>query len=74
MSPSTSGAAGQPSRPPNDPGLVRLLAEALASVDSFAVDAGGLLYIYRDGVYIPEAERYVKQAIKHLLIAWIVIL
>jgi len=70
MSTSTYGAAGSSSRPPNDPGLVRLLAEALASVDTFAVDAGGLLYIYRDGVYLPEAERHIKQAVKFLLIAW----
>ena len=77
MPSSTSGTAGSPSRPPNDPGLVRLIAEALSAgqgagqgTDYFAVDAGGLLYIYRDGVYVPEAERHIKQAIKQLLIAW----
>jgi putative DNA primase/helicase len=70
MSNSTYGAAGSSGRPPNDPGLVRLLAEALQSQDSFARDAGNLLYIYQEGVYKAEAEQYIKRAVKNLLIAW----
>jgi phage/plasmid-associated DNA primase len=47
----TYGTAGSPSRPGNDPGLVRLLADALQSQDSFARDAGNLLYIYQNRKY-----------------------
>jgi putative DNA primase/helicase len=69
--PSTqAGTAAPASRPPNDPGLVRLLAEAIASAETFACDAGGLLYRYRDGVYVPDAEQHIKHEVKHLLLAW----
>jgi P4 family phage/plasmid primase-like protien len=70
MPTSNYGAAGSPGRPPNDPGLVRFLAETIESQASFACDAGGLLYIYQDGVYVPEAERYVKQTVIYYLKAW----
>jgi putative DNA primase/helicase len=70
MSTSNYGAAGGSGRLLNSLGLVHQLAEIISSTDAFAVDAGGMLYIYRNGVYIPEAEKYVKQAVKGLLIAY----
>src|SRR6266487_563967 len=57
-------------RPPNHPGLIPLLANTITSVDAFAVDAGSLLYIYRGGVYVPEADRHIKHEVKRLLVVW----
>jgi len=58
------------SRPPNDPGLVHLLATSLTHTNDFARDTGNLLYRYRDGVYLPDAERYIAHTVKQLLLAW----
>jgi putative DNA primase/helicase len=46
------------------------LADAITSADAFACDAGGLLYLYRTGVYLPDADRHIKQEVKRLLVAW----
>jgi P4 family phage/plasmid primase-like protien len=48
----------------------KLLAEALTVCDQFAKDAGGLLYLYQDGVYNRDGESYVKRRIKQLMGAW----
>jgi putative DNA primase/helicase len=66
----TSGAGVPTGHLLSSLGLVRQLAEIIASTEAFAVDsAGGLLYRYSDGVYKPDGERHVKQAVKALLVA-----
>jgi P4 family phage/plasmid primase-like protien len=64
------GGVPQMNRPANDPGLIRILAEAITRQESFIRDAGNLLYIYRNGVYIPEASHHIRKEVKRLLIAW----
>jgi len=67
---SMGGGGPQMVRPANYPGLIRLLADTIARQASFTRDSGNLLYIYRNGVYIPDASQYIKQEIKRLLVDW----
>jgi putative DNA primase/helicase len=50
--------------------LVRDLAGAITTKDYFARNRSGLLYVYRDGVYRPDGEMFVRQRIKHLLLEY----
>jgi phage/plasmid-associated DNA primase len=47
-----------------------LLADTLTSLYFFAADAGGLLYIYRDGVYVSDADQQIRREVKRLLADW----
>jgi P4 family phage/plasmid primase-like protien len=51
-------------------GLIAYLAKTIAGEAYFAVDVGRRLHVYRDGVYGPEGEAYVRRAVKALLAAW----
>ena len=53
--------------PKDERGLTAALAGAITSEHHFARDAGGKLYIYKDGAYRPDGERIVAVAIKRLL-------
>lgn len=46
------------------------LAAAILDTDHFAQDAGGRLYVYRDGHYGPHGVRYVLARVKALLASW----
>jgi putative DNA primase/helicase len=48
--------------------LVRDLAGDITQKDRFARNRGNLLYVYRDGVYKPEGELFVRQRVKHVLL------
>jgi len=53
----------------NGHGLVKNVADAICEKHFFAVDAGGRLYHYRDGVYIPNGETVIKQLVKRHTVA-----
>jgi putative DNA primase/helicase len=48
--------------------LVRDLAGAITASDRFARNRSNLLYVYREGVYKPEGELFVRQRVKHVLL------
>ena len=50
-----------------DVGLIKALADHISSDENFARDGSGRLFIYRNGVYLPDGELRVKQAVKHCL-------
>jgi len=53
---------------PEDPrGLTAALADAVTRRHHFARDVGGLLYVYKDGRYVPEGERIIGTGIKRIL-------
>jgi len=47
---------------------VHKIAEAIAAKHRFAQDAGGKLYVYRDGCYRPNGTSFVAQQVKSLLV------
>jgi putative DNA primase/helicase len=49
-----------------DAGIKKQLADAICEKDSFALDRGGRLYVFKSGVYAPYGERLVKQRVKEL--------
>lgn len=51
----------------SDHGLIKELADAILKTDHFAQDAGHLLYVYRDGVYLPQGEEWIARRVKQLL-------
>jgi hypothetical protein len=53
---------------PNPRTLVRDLAAAITGKDYFARNGSGLLYVYRDGVYQPPGEMWIRRRVKHLLL------
>ena len=53
---------------PNPRTLVRDLSAAITSKDHFARNGSGVLYVYRDGVYQPSGEMWIRQQVKHLLL------
>jgi P4 family phage/plasmid primase-like protien len=53
---------------PNPRTLIRDLAGAITAKDYFARNGSGLLYVYRDGVYQPSGEMWIRQQVKHLLL------
>jgi putative DNA primase/helicase len=54
----------------DDPGRVKLLADAICLTAHFAQDAGGRLYHCKNGVFRPDGASYVKRRVKALLIEW----
>jgi len=48
-------------------GWVKYLADAIVRSDYFAVDAGGWLYRYVNGVYRPEGRDYIRRRCKQIL-------
>lgn len=46
------------------------LAGEITSQASFARDAGGRLYVFKDGVYIPSGELFVQQRVKGIMKRW----
>ena len=45
-------------------GLVKTVSDAICKSNHFALDAGGKLYCYHDGVYQPNGETVVKRLVK----------
>jgi hypothetical protein len=50
--------------------LIIRLATAIVETDSFAQDAGGKLYLYQAGRYVPRGDRYILTRVKTLLASW----
>ena len=47
-----------------------MLADTICEKNHFAVDAGGKLHRFADGVYQPDAEQFVKREVKRLCRLW----
>jgi len=54
-------------------GLVPQLAARILEANNFAQDSGGKMYTFRDGVYQPGGEAFIRQRVKNLLGKWDVI-
>src|SRR6476619_1056799 len=52
----------------NDKTLIRDMAALLCEVHHFARDRAGRLFLYKDGVYAPGAEFFLRQQVKRLLL------
>ncbi|MBI1955061.1 MAG: bifunctional DNA primase/polymerase [Acidobacteria bacterium] len=69
--PAGGPAAAEVATEPARDGDARIATQELATMitaDShFAVDLGGKLYVYQDGVYQPSGEAYVRRRVKALL-------
>lgn len=52
---------------PRGAGQTEKLANTIINGDYFAKDAGRRLYVYRDGVYRPNGEEYVRMRVRELL-------
>ncbi len=63
----TNAADGQADE---DPGTIKLLADAIGHDHHFAQDAGGRLYHYVKGVFRPSGENFVKSQVKQLCVEW----
>ena len=50
--------------PTNDIGLTKELDDYLMASAHFARDAGGVLYVFKEGVYRPTGEDYIKCEVK----------
>jgi len=50
-----------------NPGRVKTLADAIYQDNHFAQDGGGRLYIYKDGAYRTQGEKYIKARVKAIL-------
>ncbi len=48
-------------------GLTKALADEICEHNHFALDKGDLLYVYKNGVYLPEGEQFVTRRVKELL-------
>jgi P4 family phage/plasmid primase-like protien len=48
--------------------LIRDLAGAIIAKERFARNGGGVLYVYRDGVYRSDGEMLIRRRVKHLLL------
>ncbi len=59
--------SADPSASDSDHGLIKELADTILKTDHFAQDAGRLLYVYRDGVYLPQGEEWIARRVKQLL-------
>jgi len=53
-----------------EPGLVKVLADAICEQDHFARDAGDKLYRFSGGTYRHFGERYIRARVKRLLEDW----
>jgi len=53
-----------------EPGTIKLLADAIGHDHHFARDAGGRLYHYVNGVFRPRGESFVKAEVKPLCVEW----
>ncbi len=51
-------------------GLTRRLADSICSIESFAKDGGGKLYVFTGGVYRPTGDSCVAHLVKLLLNNW----
>jgi P4 family phage/plasmid primase-like protien len=51
----------------HDNTLIRDMASLLCEVYHFARHAGGRLFLYQDGVYVPGGEFFIRQQVKRLL-------
>jgi P4 family phage/plasmid primase-like protien len=66
---------GSQTKPPTDTandedcGLTKWLADRIQRDACFAKDAGGLLYVFENGVYRPTGEAFVCRRVKEILIA-----
>jgi putative DNA primase/helicase len=60
----------QPAPMDEDAGLTKGLASAITANDHFARDAGGRLYHWSGGVYLPTGERFVAKQVKALCDEW----
>jgi putative DNA primase/helicase len=60
-----AGSIGKkPSGGEVEDGLIQRLAGVITSSDSFARDAGGRLYHFEGGVYVPTGTRFIEKAVK----------
>ena len=63
----------KPNKPKSDQGnmhgLVKTVSDAICQSNHFALDAGGKLYCYRDGVYQPNGETVIKRLTKRFTVA-----
>lgn len=50
----------------NDKTLIRDMAALLCEIHHFARDRAGRLFLYKDGVYAPGAEFFLRQQVKRL--------
>jgi P4 family phage/plasmid primase-like protien len=53
-----------------DLGITRKLADAITGDASFATDAGGLLYVFEDGVYKPTGKRCIERKCLEMCDDW----
>lgn len=51
-------------------GITRKLADHICRTDHFAQDAGGKLYLWRRGNYVPRGEQHVRARVKSIMIDW----
>lgn len=49
-----------------DVGIKKEYADAICETDSFAIDAGGSLYVYKNGVYVSDGKRHIEARVKSL--------
>jgi putative DNA primase/helicase len=49
-------------------GLTRTLADDICEQNHFALDKGDLLYVYKNGVYVPDGKKLIERRVKELLI------
>ena len=63
----------RPNKPKSDGGsthgLVKTASDAICRENHFALDAGGKLYCYHDGAYLPNGETVVKRLTKRFTVA-----
>ena len=53
-----------------EPGLTKILTDAICKSHHFARDGGGKLYVFEKGFYKPYGEMAIKKTVKHLLEEW----
>ena len=62
----------RPNKPKSDGGsthgLVKTASDAICRENHFALDAGGKLYCYHDGAYLPNGETVVKRLVKRFTV------
>ena len=49
-------------------GLVKSASDAICKSNNFALDAGGKLYCYRDGVFLPNGDTVIKKLVKRFTV------
>ncbi len=69
-SPQSASKTKKADKPSGDlHGLVKTTSDSICQKNHYAVDAGGLLYRYCDGVYIRDAVSQIKRLVKRFTIA-----